>query len=56
MHDNHTWNGGNNIFFVCNMRENDTRTNAVSESLVADLNIIGTESKDVKRKQTLGHP
>ena len=56
MHDNHTWNGGNNIFLVCNMREIDMRINIVSESLVADLNIIGTESKDVKRKQTLGHP
>ena len=56
MHDNHTWNDGNEIFFVCNMREIDMRINIVSESLVADLNIIGTESKDVKMKQTLGHP
>ena len=56
VHDNHTWNDGNEVFFVCNMREIDMRINIVSESLVADLNIIGTESKDVKMKQTLGHP
>ena len=54
--DNHTWNDGNEIFFVCNMCEIDIGINIVSESLVADLSIIGTESKDVKMKQTLGHP
>jgi len=48
VHDPHTWNDGNGIFFVRDMREIEIRVSIVSEILVADLNIIGTESRDVK--------